>query len=269
MLYHFVPDLKDHRSSVTRQETCNHELLEHLDLLIHHLEDVYKTIAERLVALLRHRKIAYDLLPFLFKPNDHVYVICPATGLPRCIKYSSGEEKKTALGIPCFEIQGRCFDFDGEVFGEATESVQIEIFRGTRRIENLSAYPLEYHPDAAIKERLVTNGNKFLSMMTSCYFQYHGNTLVQRLKQLVKVPVSGRIMVDASLFRKIHPSYPRLQAKKTQVFDLSTWTYQSETVSRVRSNSMDPSEMKEDDLIICRPTVLGFSLSEKLWGILP
>lgn len=133
---------------------------------------------------------------------------------PGVSSISAGKRKRQSRMFLAFEIQSRCFDFDGDVFGEATETLQIEIFRGTRRIENFPAYPLEYHPDATIKERFVTNGNKFISMMSSGYFQYHGNMFVQNMKQLVKVRVDGRIMVDAGLFRTMNPSHPRLQAKK-------------------------------------------------------
>ena len=39
-----------------------------------------------------------------------------------------------------------------------------------------------------------------------------------------------------------------------------------EIVNGIRSNGIDPSALKEEDLAICSPTVLGFSLNEKAWG---
>ena len=36
--------------------------------------------------------------------------------------------------------------------------------------------------------------------------------------------------------------------------------------SQVKSNGVEPAELTEDDLLICCPTVLGFSFGEKLWG---
>lgn len=35
---------------------------------------------------------------------------------------------------------------------------------------------------------------------------------------------------------------------------------------QVKSNGKDPAEMKDDDLILCSPTVPGFSYGNKLWG---
>ena len=35
---------------------------------------------------------------------------------------------------------------------------------------------------------------------------------------------------------------------------------------QVKSNGKDPAEMTEDDLILCSPTVPGFSYGNKIWG---
>ena len=34
----------------------------------------------------------------------------------------------------------------------------------------------------------------------------------------------------------------------------------------VKSDGIKPAELTEDDLLICCPTVLGFSFGEKQWG---
>ena len=48
------------------------------------------------------------------------------------------------MGVDCFEIRGRYLDFDGEMFSEANEKLQIEKFPGLQQVENLAAHPLEY-----------------------------------------------------------------------------------------------------------------------------
>lgn len=35
---------------------------------------------------------------------------------------------------------------------------------------------------------------------------------------------------------------------------------------QVKSTGKDPAEMNDDDLILCSPTVPGFSYGNKLWG---
>jgi hypothetical protein len=265
LLYHFIPDLKDYPGSDAEEE-CSNDGFSHLELLIQYLEEAYQSTSELLTSLLSHRKISYNLLWAWFKPGTLVYMTCPSTGLPRCVRYSFGEEKKTARGIDCFEINGHYFDFDGEVFGESTETLQIEIFRGSRRIENLPAYPLEYHLDQEIRSRLVLSGQKFVSLMGCHHRQYQGSMFVPHKGQLMKHHVNSRVMVDAGLFRKVNPNYARLQIKKPQYMDIFGQVRESDSVDRVRSNGMDPSELREDDLAICSPTLLGFSLNEKIWG---
>src|SRR5437016_4331228 len=76
-------------------------------------------------------------------------------------------------------------------------------------------------------------------------------------------------MIDARLFRKSNPSYPKLFTKKSDEIDLSLWgsssTAQPDS-ERVKSNGADLDKMKDDDLFICSATALGFSLNDKFWG---
>jgi hypothetical protein len=75
-------------------------------------------------------------------------------------------------------------------------------------------------------------------------------------------------MIDAELFRKSNPSYLRLFTKKLDGVDLDLWdsslTNQSDS-ERVKSNSINPNKIKEDDTLICPVTALRFSLGNKFW----
>ncbi|OJD26011.1 hypothetical protein ACJ73_02610 [Blastomyces percursus] len=242
ILYHFLPELEAHRESMAEPDIPERK---HVDLLIQHLHDAYKPLTERLHSLLNGRKITYDLLWALFKPNMPVSTTCNGSGKPRCVKYDFGIEKATAQGVEYFEVNGRYLDFDGEVFGEATETMAIKKFYGAKRIENLSAFPLEYH-EKNMREQLIACG---------------------RTKQdLKRIPVKGRIMIDAAWFRKNCPNYPRLHTKKPEVMDLFTGQSIQHSACRVNSNGMDTSEMQEDHFLICSPTVLGFTLTRKCWA---
>jgi hypothetical protein len=257
--------LKNYAEPGAEQKSPDDKSMRHLDLLIQHLEDEYRSTSEQLSLFLSRRKISFDLLWAFFKPGTLVYVTCPFTGLPRCIRYSFGEEKRSPKGH-VFKIQGQYLDFDGEAFGESTEILSIDIFRRSRQIEDLPAYPLEYHPDPGIKSLLVSSGRKFV-LLTGCYHrQYQGHLFVPHKDKLIKIHVNSRIMVDAGLFRELNPNYPRLEIKKPAVTDLCGWTVGSKTVGRIQGNGMDPMEIGDDDLAICSPTVLGFSLDEKIWG---
>jgi hypothetical protein len=264
LLFHFLPELKIFGAG-SDDDTTEEDGMRHLTLLVKHLEEAYESTTGEMSSLLTHRKITYDLLWAFFKPGTLLYMTCPSTGLPRCVRYNCGKETKTVRKGVCFEIQCQYFDYDGEVFGESTEILQIEMFSGARRIENLPAYPLEFHPDPEIWSRLVSAGRKFVSLIGCYHRQYEGNMFVQNKDQLMKVHVISRIMIDAQQFRKWNPNYARLTTKKPHT-DMFGQILDHEIIDRVQSNGMDPSELKEEELAICSPTVLGFSLNEKIWG---
>nr|KMM69764.1 hypothetical protein CPAG_06078 [Coccidioides posadasii RMSCC 3488] len=264
ILYHFLPELEAYRNSVVNDGPDTYEQ-KHMDLLIQHLRQAYKTVTERLHSLLSGRKITYDLLWALFKPNMPVFTTCDGSGEPRCVKYDSGMEKTTVQGVEYFEIHGRYLDFDGEVFGEVSETLRIKKFSGAKRIENLAAHPLEYQ-EKDMRERLIECGRKFVSMMGSHHCSYDGVAFFQTKRDVERITVRGRIMVDAACFRKNCPSYPRLQSRKPEVVDLFTGQSIQQSVCRVNSNGLDKSEMQDHDFLICSPTVLGFTFTRKCWA---
>lgn len=238
----------------------------YLRKLVQYLEETYAPVVEQLKLLQESQKITWDLIWALLKPGTLVFATCPSTGLPRCIRYDY-IEKKTIRGREFLEVNGRYLDYDGEVFGESTETLQIGSFRGPKQIQTLPVYPLNYHTDPNIWSRLVCNGRYFVSLIGSHHREYRGNMFIPDKNRLLKLHVNGRIMVDAAIFRKTNPNYPRLEIKKPDTVDFFfEQMKQGGPESRIRGKDIDFSAMKEEDLAICSPTVLGFSLNEKLWG---
>lgn len=87
-------------------------------------------------------------------------------------------------------------------------------------------------------------------------------------KKPIKIFINSRIIVDAASFQEINPNYTRLSIfKGSNSIDL--WLI----VDPASSNQIDESAIKssidlnaltDEDLLICSPTVLGFSLNDKL-----
>ena len=81
-------------------------------------------------------------------------------------------------------------------------------------------------------------------------------------------------MVDASEFKQNNPNYgtPKISSREDLLLDYiqDHWgIYTSrhhKGVEIVKSNGTAPSEIREEDLLACNSTVLGFSFSNKLWG---
>ncbi|KAH8759552.1 hypothetical protein F5882DRAFT_453760 [Hyaloscypha sp. PMI_1271] len=253
LLFHYLSDLEAYRSN---NAALDDSTLRHLDLLLDFIKNTYGSTTERLTALLEKREITYDLLWAFFKPNTVVYTTCVGTGKPRCVKYDFGEERKQMGGVDYFHIGCHYLDSDGKVFGEVSTALGIEKFQKETR-----AY-------------LDKCGRKFLSLMSVHHCQYQGMAFYMKKGRPVKLFVNSRIMVDAAYFREANPNYARASIEESDKESSSPpgWTIlgsddDSETSSDVvKSNGMEPSDVKGDELLICSPTVLGFSLGNKLWA---
>ncbi|KFY02063.1 hypothetical protein V490_00656, partial [Pseudogymnoascus sp. VKM F-3557] len=85
----------------------------------------------------------------------------------------------------------------------------------------------------------------------------------------VEVFINSRIMVDAASFQEINPNYTRPSIFKSSdsidlwlIVDAASSNQIDESATK---SSMDLDALTDEDLLICSPTVLGFSLNDKLW----
>ncbi|ELR10673.1 hypothetical protein GMDG_04940 [Pseudogymnoascus destructans 20631-21] len=269
-LFHYLPDLEaSHKwNHVDPQDSI---IPEHIALLINHIHLSYKETEVRLASLLKTGEITYDLLPFLFKPNGLVYTTCRGTKKPRCIRFESGEAKTSTTGVDYFHIKGKYLEFDGKVLGKAPIETAILGFCGSRTINSLEAFPLQYHEaEESMRETLVKCGRKFcFSLIGTQHRHYRGKAFQMKKNKPIEIFINSRIMVDAAMFQELNPNYTRPSIfKSTNSIDL--WLF-GDTTS---SNKLDESAMEssvnldaltDEDLLICSPTVLGFSLNDKLW----
>ena len=91
---------------------------------------------------------------------------------------------------------------------------------------------------------------------------------------LVKLFVNSRIVVDAAYFRKANPKYAKASINKFEKERSpgNGWIIwgnedgSEKSSDSVKSNGMEPSEAKGNDLLIGSPTVPGFSLASKICG---
>lgn len=272
LLFHYLSDLEAYRSNHTEPDDS---MLQHLDLLLAFIKKTYQSTTERLNALLEKREITYDLLWALFKPNAIVYTTCVGTDKPRCVKYNFGEEKKQINGVEYFHIGCHYLDADGKAFGEVSTALGIEKFRGTKRINSLGVFPLLYHQkEKETRAYLSKCGRKFLKLIDVHHCQYQGIAFYMKKNRPVKLFVNSRIMVDAAYFREANPNYAKASINESEKERSSGngWIIlggeddSEKSSDSVKSKGIEPSEVKGDDLLICSPTVLGFSLGIKMWA---
>ena len=87
--------------------------------------------------------------------------------------------------------------------------IEVEEFKGPRKISNLACYPLKYHKDSdAMKKQLIERGKKFVSLKGMQYKFHKGMAFYKKKRQYVKVNINGRVMVDPAIHRRINPNYP-------------------------------------------------------------
>jgi len=102
--------------------------------------------------------------------------------------------------------------------------------------------------------------------------EYKGKAFYIEKGRVVETFVKSRVVVDAAYFREENPNYTRPSIKESNGGALPGWVIldldedDEEGPSTAKGNGMDPSEVKGDDLLICSPTVPGFSLGNSRWG---
>jgi hypothetical protein len=267
LLYHYLSDLEECRRNPST--ALDRPTLEHLDLLLDFIRTAYASTTERLRPLLAQNQITYDLLWALFKPNTLAYTKCFGTGQPRCVRYEFGEQE-VGIGVEYFHIKARYLDFDGKVFGGASSEHLIEKFHGAKQITALEVFPFKYHlGEKHVRAHLTECGQKFLSMMNIHPFKYEGKAFYIEKEKVVEIFIKSRVVVDVVYFREENPNYTRPSIKESNK-NLSLICYDPDEVNKklssAKGSGMDPSEVRGDDLLICSPTVPGFSLGNSRWG---
>lgn len=264
LLYQYLPELE---YCLAKPNSCDSTTINKLQLLIHYISESYTAISQRLALLLEHGEISYDLLSFLFKPNDPVYTTCFGTGKPRCVKYDAGEVKIRSNEEKFYRLDCRYFDFDGKIIGEVSTSIEIPKFRGCIHINRLDAFPLSYHSASSrIRAELIDCGRRFLSLCGMHHRHYRGSAFFINQNKMVKVLVDSRVILDAAFFREMNPNYarPKVDGSSSAIsfFDLFCG---SSTTEKVRCADLESNELELADLLFCCPTVPGFSFADKLW----
>ena len=166
-----------------------------------------------------------------------------------------------------FQIEGRYLDFDGTKIGEATELIRIDGFRGPIRISALSAYHLQFHPEAdKIRSDLIQNGRVFLSLRGIHYEEYDGQAFRfdDEGKWLI-YQIKSKIMIDPAGFYGSNPKYLWKQVNEKRA---SFGSHHMDKKWQIKYVDIDPEQLGDDELTLFNPTVPGFSLGEKRFCLL-
>ena len=179
-------------------------------VMLKYLDKDYATTKKTLYPLLEAGNITFDLIWTLFRSDTLVYTSTySAPDEPRAFKVEYATKESSFMRGTWYDIDGKYLDYDGKSFGLGSMNVDIESFKGPRRINSLPCYPLKYHKDPeGIKKTLIERGKKFTDLAGMQYKFHKGLGFIKRKRQVIKVNINGRIMVDPSTFRRINPNYP-------------------------------------------------------------
>ncbi|OJD16913.1 hypothetical protein AJ78_02950 [Emergomyces pasteurianus Ep9510] len=265
VLFQFLPELEDFHKTLRAESTAG----KHLYLLIKFLKRHFSSLMDHLNPLLDHQEITFELLWAMFKLNELIFMIDPCSEQPRCFVYDSGEFVLSSQGDH-FEIECRSLDYDGKVFGEMTTMLQIPKFQSARKISNLETFPLKFHNHRdKIEAELSERGRKFKGFMGVAYCEYEGLAHLKTNKGPFKFHVTGWMMVDALAFKEKNPNYgfSRVKEESTGGFIIfSDNGYEKEKDQKtVKPRNLDVKNMTDREYILCSSTVLGFSLSKRVW----
>lgn len=87
--------------------------------------------------------------------------------------------------------------------------IEVPEFTGPRKISTLGCYPLKYHKDSEkLKQELIQRGKKFVELAGMKYKFHKGMAFYKKKRQVIKVNINGRVMVDPAIHRRINPNYP-------------------------------------------------------------
>lgn len=219
MLFLYLEELRTYRKelkSLSRNEKkrkarkSSAVKAKQVKVLIKYLDTDYAETKKTLYPLLASNTITFDLLWALFKSNEIAY--CPTYSSPdepRAFKIEYATKESSFMKGTWYEIEGRYLEYDGKTFGMGTMEVEVEAFKGPRRITSLSCYPLKYHKDAdVLRAKLIERGRKFVALKGMQYKFHKGMAFYKKKRQIVKVNINGRVMVDPAIFRRQNANYP-------------------------------------------------------------
>ncbi|KAK4544629.1 hypothetical protein LTR36_004201 [Oleoguttula mirabilis] len=178
--------------------------------LVSFIDEDYADTKKTLYPLVEAGNITFDLMWALFKPNEIAITSCyGAWDEPRCFKVDYATKCQSMQRGEWYCIEGKYLEYDGKGFGHGDFEVDVEGFKGPRKINSLATYPLKYHKDAeGMKKKIIERGEQFVSMDGMQYKYHKGMAFMKKKKLVAKIHINGRIMIDPATFRRINPNYP-------------------------------------------------------------
>lgn len=232
LLFLYLEDLRKYYKKTLKKKLATEKKRKNIKKLLQkksltktlckYIDEDYAATKKELYPLLESGNITFDLLWALFTPNDIAITSCYGVwDEPRCFKVDYAMKYATMTRGEWYCIEGKYMEYDGKAWGYGDFEVDIEAFKGPRKIQSLASYPLKYHssPDN-VKKQIITRGQRFVAMGAQEYKFHKGLAFMKKKKQVLKININGRVMIDPATFRRINPNYPISLIKPDEAEDL-------------------------------------------------
>ena len=227
----FFPKFEEHERTLAAAAEPTEEdtrVLAALRVFLSYIRKNYRQTLARVASLTAHSEITFDLLYAVLVPGSVILRRCPITRETRAMRLvtaikgmnQSGPYYSLCLaGLEASAAGDDADDPDAEIgwedddarhaagtrFGYGESYVTLRHFNGVHKIHALSAFPIEYHPDAArVRAMLIARARKWAALSSVHHMQYRGTGIkrewVQGEIKLRRFTVKARVMVDKGMF---------------------------------------------------------------------
>ncbi|KAG0704003.1 P-loop containing nucleoside triphosphate hydrolase protein [Suillus ampliporus] len=251
LLFFSYDGLKERLEKEMLKDPRDEALIADVNVAIQYIQEDHAGNFADLQSLTADQSITFDLLWALFPANTSVFNHHQYTEQRRILKAQrflmrTREDRSVYAEITCDIIVN-----DGNTFGIAQEPIEIDAFKGTRKIYELPVFPLRFYRDQdALREHAIQRGRKFAGLAAHAYGEISGPALsevvtAQDKIQFRKFNTYGRVMIDPAGFRVFQPNCS---------FNLTVY------------RRLNCDELTDEQHMICTPVVLGFCFGVKQWG---
>jgi hypothetical protein len=178
LLFFSYDGLKDRLAKEMSNDPLDEALIADINVAIQYIYEDHAGNFADLQSLTADQTITFDLLWALFPGNTLVFNHHQYTEQKRVLKAQSFEIKRRQDRSVYAEIMCDIIVNDGNTFGIAQEPIEIDMFRGTRKIYELPVFPLRFYGDHdALREHALQRGRKFAGLVGHTYGEISGPAL--------------------------------------------------------------------------------------------
>ncbi|CAJ2511119.1 Uu.00g067440.m01.CDS01 [Anthostomella pinea] len=178
-----------------------------------------------------------------------------------------------------FAFARQYVDGNGKELGYVTTSGHISKFSGTRRITELSCFPISELADNTLRAKLVERGRRFAQLNGYRYKSYFGYVIIPETgpRRIYSNYVArGRIIIDPKTYVRYNSSYTsedftsiisrNAPKEKPETRSDASGVHESRVEQKGEPDSGHGELLTEDQYALCSPYVRGYCLTNKSWA---